>query len=162
MTTYELLILVTGVVSAVGGVGFVVVMVQTYKGQMNAQVFTDCNDRYDQILASFPRSAWESRLNLGAGLPDESMELTLCVLRYLNLSSEEFYLYRRGYLRREVWDIWEGELLRTLRSPLLRREWKTLRQEFISYPEFSRYVEDAQGREESPARGERAGGSNGR
>jgi hypothetical protein len=86
------------------------------------------------------------------------MELTLCVLRYLNLSSEEFYLYRRGYLRREVWDIWEGELLRTLRSPLLRREWKTLRHEFISYPEFSRYVDDAQGREESPAPDERAGG----
>jgi hypothetical protein len=162
MTTYELLILLTAVVSAVGGVGFVVVMVQTYKGQMNAQVFTDCNDRYDQILASFPRSAWESRLNLEAALPEESIELTLCVLRYLNLSSEEFYLYRRGYLRREVWDVWEGELLRTLRSPLLLREWKTLRHEFISYPEFSRYVDDAQGREESPGRGERAGGSNGR
>jgi hypothetical protein len=146
MTTYEFLMLIAAVVTAVGGVGFVVVLVQTYKGQMNAQVFIDCNNRYDQILAAFPRSAWEARLNLDASLPEESIELTLCVLRYLNLSSEEFYLYRRGYLRREVWDVWEGELLRTLRSPLLRREWKTLQSEFISYPEFTRYVEDAQGR----------------
>jgi hypothetical protein len=162
MTTYELLILLTAVVSAVGGVGFVVVMVQTYKGQMNAQVFTDCNDRYDQILASFPRSAWESRLNLEAGLPEESIELTLCVLRYLNLSSEEFYLYRRGYLRREVWDVWEGELRRTLRSPLLRREWKRLQSEFISYPEFTRYVEDAQGRAAGSAQSGDARGNIGR
>jgi hypothetical protein len=158
MTTYELLMLIAAVVTAAGGVGFVVVMVQTYKGQMNAQVFTECNNRYDQILASFPENAWEARFRLDAALPDESMELTLCVLRYLNLSSEEFYLYRRGYLRREVWGVWEGELLRTLRSPLLRREWKRLRPEFISYPEFSSYVEDAQGREESHARNEGAGG----
>src|SRR5215210_5658968 len=101
-------------------------MVQTYKGQMNAQVFTDYNNRYDEILTSFPASAWEARFNLDTNLPEESMELTLCVLRYLNLSSEEFYLYKRGYLRRDVWDIWEGELLRTLRSPLVRREWKRL------------------------------------
>jgi hypothetical protein len=156
MTTYEFLMLIAAVVTAVGGVGFVVVMLQTYKGQMNAQVFIDCNDRYDQILAAFPRSAWEARFNLGAGLPEESIELTLCVLRYLNLSSEEFYLYRRGYLRREVWDVWEGELLRTLRSPLLRREWKTLQPEFISYPEFTRYVEDAQGRGAGSAQSEDA------
>jgi hypothetical protein len=144
MTTYELLILITAIVTAIGGVGFVVVMVQTYKGQMNAQVFTDYNNRYDEILTSFPASAWEARFKLDTSLPEESMELTLCVLRYLNLSSEEFYLYKRGYLRRDVWDVWEGELLRTLRSPLVRREWKRLQPEFISYPEFARYVEDAQ------------------
>jgi hypothetical protein len=162
MTTYELLMLVAAVVTAVGGVGFVVVMMQTYKGQMNAQVFNECNDRYDRILDSFPPSAWESRFNLDGSLPDESTELTLCVLRYLNLSSEEFYLYRRGYLRREVWDIWEGELLRTLRSPLLRREWKTLRPEFVSYPEFSRYVDEAQGTGAGSARTRDAGRNIGR
>jgi hypothetical protein len=151
MSAYELLIVLTGIVSAVGGVGFVVVMVQTYKGQMNAQVFTECNSRYDQIISAFPREAWESRLSLEKELPEPSIELTLCVLRYLNLSSEEFYLYRRGYLRHDVWAIWEGELLRTLRSPLLRREWRTLQSEFISYPEFSRYVEDAQRESDTPA-----------
>lgn len=152
MTAYELLMLITAVVTALGGVGFVVVMLQTYKGQMNAQVFTEYNGRYDEILNSFPTSAWEARFNLDTSLPEESMELTLCVLRYLNLSSEEFYLYRRGYLRRDVWDVWEGELLRTLRSPLLRREWPRLSSEFVSYPEFSRYVEAAQKDEPPPQR----------
>ena len=144
MTAAELILLLATVISALAGVAFVWAMLQTYKGQMNAQVFTDCNNRYDQILESFPADAWESRFNLSAKLPEPSLELTLCVLRYLNLSSEEFYLYRGGYLRRDVWQIWEGELLRTLRSPLLRREWKTLSMEFVSYPEFARYVDDAQ------------------
>ncbi|MFL6213335.1 MAG: hypothetical protein ACJ74J_05510 [Blastocatellia bacterium] len=144
MTTYELLMLLSSIVTAIGGVGFVIVMVQTYKGQMNAQVFNDCNSRYDAILAAFPESAWGARFELDTSLPEPSMELTLCVLRYLNLSSEEFYLYQRGYLRNDVWRVWEAELLRTLRSPLLRREWQTLRSEFVSFPEFSTYVEEAQ------------------
>jgi hypothetical protein len=144
MTTYELLLLIATIVSAVAGVAFVWAMIETYKGQMNAQVFTEYNNRYDQIITAFPRDAWEARFNLDTALPVASMELTLCVLRYLNLSSEEFYLYRNGYLRGDVWKMWEGELRRTLRSPLVRREWKTLASEFVSYPEFARYVEDAQ------------------
>jgi hypothetical protein len=145
MTSYELLLLVSSVVSAVASVAFVLVVLQTYKGQMNAQLFNELNGRYDQIISSLPEDAWRARFNLDRELPEASRALTLCVLRYLNLSSEEFYLYRRGYLRRDVWRMWEGELLRTLRSPLLRREWRTLRSEFVSYPEFSRYVERAQG-----------------
>jgi hypothetical protein len=144
MGSYELLMLLATIVTALGGVGFVVVMIQTYKGQMNAQIFSDMNQRYDDISKAFPKEAWEARFNLDSTLPPASQELTLCVLRYLNLSSEEFYLYKRKYIRREVWQIWEGELVRTLRSPLLRREWKFLSPEFISYPEFFQYVESIQ------------------
>ena len=67
--------------------------------------------------------------------------MTEAVLEYLNLSSEEFYLWKRGYLSSEIWQIWESELIRTLRSPMLGREWAKLRPEFQSYPEFSMFVE---------------------
>src|SRR4051812_47820469 len=136
MGMYEFLMLLATIVTALGGVGFVVVMVQTYKGQMNAQIFIDLNQRYDDIVKDFPGGADDVRVNLDTALPPVSRELTLCALRYLNLSSEEFYLYKKKYIRREVWEIWEGEMLRTLRSPLFRREWKTLCTEFVSYPEF--------------------------
>lgn len=42
---YELLMLLATIVTALGGVGFVAVMVQTYEGQMNAQIFTELNQR---------------------------------------------------------------------------------------------------------------------
>jgi hypothetical protein len=147
MKTFELLTLLAGGITALGGIGFVVVMIHTYKGQMNAQVFTELNQRYDEIVRSFPKEALECRFNLDSVLPPRSNELTLCALRYLNLCSEEFYLYKRKYVRRDVWKIWEGELLRTLRSPLFRREWKILHSEFISFPEFLRYVEQVQNSE---------------
>jgi hypothetical protein len=144
MHMYEMLMLVATIVTALGGVGFVVVMVQTYKGQMNAQIFSEMNSRYDEISKDFPKEALQSRFSLDNSLPPASDELTLCALRYLNLTSEEFYLYKRKYIHKEVWKMWEGEILRTLKSPLYKREWKTLASEFNSYPEFYQYVEDIQ------------------
>lgn len=143
MTTYDVVMQTANVVTAIGGLAWVYVALITYRGQMNAQVFVDCNNRYDDIVASFPPEAWGARLKLSE-LPPPSHQVTLCALRYLNLGSEEFYLYKRGYINRAVWDIWEGELRRTLRSQLFKREWQVLRDEFDSYPEFIQYVETVQ------------------
>ena len=145
MGSYNLLTLLASIISAIVGVAFVVVGIKTYKGQMNAQIFSDFNQRYDDIAKDFPKEAWEARFKLDTILPPASEELTLCVLRYLNLSSEEFYLYHRKYIRKDVWKMWELEMVRTLRSPLFRREWKTLSAEFVnSYREFFDYVEEVQ------------------
>ena len=107
---------------------------------MNSQVFLEYTRRFEQIMQSFPESHWRSRLNLDAEPPEVNSALSLSVLRYLNLCSEEFYLYKRGYLARDVWTIWERELQRTLGTPLLRREWGILEGEFESYPEFRAFV----------------------
>ena len=83
-------------------------------------------------------------------LPPENPELSLCVLRYLNLSSEEFYLRKSGYLDKQLWAIWEDELKRTLRSGLVQREWQVLKREFDSYPDFQRFVTITQAAERRP------------
>ena len=133
----QIFTLISVVVAAVG----LIVGVVVYRRQMNAQLFLEYTRRYEQIMESFPTDA---RLSLNEKLPKSSRELTFCVLKYLNLSSEEFYLRRKHYLSKPIWSIWEKELKRTLRSPLLRREWGKLRNEFESYPTFSRYVEETQ------------------
>ena len=111
---------------------------------MNAQVFIAYTGRFEEIMQSFPGDTWTARFSISDTLPEPSKELSRSVLRYLNLCSEEFYLYKRGYLAREIWEIWRAELERMLRAPLFRREWQTLRSEFIDYPEFRTYVETVQ------------------
>jgi hypothetical protein len=66
------------------------------------------------------------------------------VLKYLNLCSEEYYLTRHGYLSESLWRIWEGDLKRIIASPLLKREWASLRSEFMSHRDFLEYVEGVQ------------------
>ena len=142
--TLELAIQIGNLVLVLVGVAGLVVAIRTYKRQTNAQIFLEYTGRYEKIMESFPANSLQSRLMLEGNPPNESQELSLAVLKYLNLCSEEYYLYRKGYLAKDVWTIWESELVRTLRSPLVLREWKRLEHEFESYPEFKGFVESTQ------------------
>ena len=92
-------------------------------------------------LGEFPKDALLVRFHSEA-LPPQSAELTLCLLKYLNLCSEEYYLWQHKYLAKTVWAIWEKDLKKMIASPLLQREWPVLKKEFESHLEFLVYVED--------------------
>jgi hypothetical protein len=130
--------------SGIAAFATIYVVYRTYKLQANAQIFMEYTRRYEQIMAAFPGGARSARLDLEGEPPESTADLSCAVLRYLNLCSEEFYLCKEGLLSPKVWRIWECELRRTLASPLVRREWRSLRREFRSYPEFHDYVDSAQ------------------
>lgn len=130
--------------ASVATVASLFVALRVYRRQMNTQVFLAYTERYECIMNALSHEARHARRDSSAVLPPESEELTLCVLRYLNLSSEEYYLCKNGYLDKGLWAIWADELKRTLRSRLLRREWQVLRHEFDSYPQFQHFVYSTQ------------------
>lgn len=139
------LVTIAAVALAAGGLWF---NVRATRRQANTELLLAFTARYERIMESLPANAINVRLDLGGEVPPESPDLSRCVLRYLNLSSEEHYLHERGYLDSEIWKLWECELQRTLQSPLFRREWRVLRAEYESYPAFLRYVDRVQS--ESP------------
>lgn len=144
MITLDVIAQFTTVVSVIVAAAAIWAGVQMNRKQMNVQVFTSYSERYERIMSSFPKEALHSRFEMSHELPPLNEELTLCVLRYLNISSEEFYLWQAGYLDKKVWQMWEHEMKRMISSPLFRREWNELKSEFVSYPEFSRFVEASQ------------------
>jgi hypothetical protein len=128
-------------------IGFVSLVntINNYRRQMNAEILMKYTERYERILDQFPQDALIARFDARV-LPPQSPQLRLCVLKYLNLCSEEYYLTRHGYLAESVWRIWEGDLKRIIGSPLLKREWPVLRAEFESHQDFLQYVERVQGK----------------
>ncbi len=139
----DLLVQIGTLLSIVFGVAAFFWGIRSYNRQMNAQVFMEYTKRFDEIMQSFP-SGWAGRLGSDQVPPEPSNAVSTSVLRYLNLCSEEYYLLKSGYLSKKVWGIWEAELKRALRTPLLRREWQKLSREFQEYPDFCSYVETAQ------------------
>jgi hypothetical protein len=129
---------------AVFTAGSLMIGLIVYYRQCNAMIFLEYTKRYSEVMNRFPAEALRARLDLTATLPEKSDELSLAVLRYLNLCAEEFYLCKQKYLSQHVWKIWELELKRTLSSPLFVREWTELREEFRSFPEFLDYVNAVQ------------------
>jgi hypothetical protein len=117
---------------------------RNFKRQMNANTVMKYAERYEKIMDSFPKEARGVRFNLDCELPPESEETRLAALKYLNLCSEEYYLCKEGYLAKNVWEIWERELKRTLSSKLFKREWQMLKNEFESDPDFTKFVDEVQ------------------
>jgi hypothetical protein len=51
---------------------------------------------------------------------------------------------RQGYVPKSVWRKHHGMYAQILRSPLFRREWKTLAPMFATEREFCEYVDEVQ------------------
>ena len=117
---------------------------KTQQRQQSAEVLTKYAERYEKVMSSFPPEAIIARLNSEGEPPKSTIELKLAVLRYLNLCSEEYFLWCKGFISKAVWEIWSRELVRMLKTPLYIREWKNLKHEFDSYPEFQAYVDGVQ------------------
>lgn len=92
------------------------------KKQWNFNAFTHYTKRFEDIMASFPENAYVLRFELDKVVTDQE-EVRISVLKYLNMTSEEYYLHKEGYLDDKVWEIWLPEIRRTLRSPLFVSEW---------------------------------------
>jgi hypothetical protein len=142
--TLEFVTRIGTLISFATGIWGIILGVIIYRRQSNALIFLKYTERYEKVMESFPPNTFSARLNSDGEMPEESDELTIAALKYLNLCSEEFYLYRRKYLSKDIWQIWESELKRTIRSPLYCREWSTLKKEFEAYPEFLGYVDEIQ------------------
>ena len=115
--------------------------------QWNFNAFTYYTKRYDDIMGKFYEQDYTLRFDLDHQIPS-SKEVRLAVLKYLNMTSEEYYLWRNQYLDENVWQIWVPEIKRTLKTPLFQREWQNLKGEFESYKAFSDFVDQVQSEEE--------------
>jgi hypothetical protein len=134
----------------IGGFLSLVYTINNVRRQNNVQILMKYTERYEHILGEFPKDALLVRFDSHT-LPPQSAELTLCLLKYLNLCSEEYYLWKHRYLAKTVWAVWQGDLKRMIASPLLQREWPRLQKEYESHPDFLSYVERIQA-EHKPAK----------
>ncbi|MDZ4698268.1 MAG: hypothetical protein SH809_01070 [Rhodothermales bacterium] len=129
-------------VAAAAGLWFMYVI---HRREAHATIFIEYTKRYDEVMEEFSRHHDHSRVHLLVNNPPSpSPQLSRNVLRYLNLCAEEYALYQSKYISKKVWNIWEGEINRTLRSPLFIREWQELKEDFSADPEFHDYVKRVQ------------------
>lgn len=132
------------------GITSLFVKIHGNRRHINASLFIEYTKRYDDIVSSFPKEAL-ARGFAGGEMPEENVEITICVYRFLHFLAGAFYFYRKGYLDKEAWRIWQLEINTLLRSPVFRREWGKFANEHPLSPEFHRYIETVQARTaESP------------
>jgi hypothetical protein len=140
MDYLQLAIQIGTLLSVVIGFTGLLFAINTYRREMNAQVIMKYAERFEQLMNLLPDKFFITGFR-EEKLPPESDKLRLAILKYLNFCAEEFYLAHHGYLSKKVWTGWEYDMKRALRSPLIKREWKILKEHFVLNSGFTDLVE---------------------
>lgn len=136
--------LILDIIKTVVAVGGAVAAWYYFKKKSYADTVLKYAERYDKVMDAFPSGTFLQRFNSEADFPDHEGKLRLAVLKYLNLCSEEYFLFNQGYIDKSIWNMWKDELERALGSALFKREWEVLKSEFKSDSDFRQFVDDVQ------------------
>jgi hypothetical protein len=108
--------------------------------QLNAQMFIEFSGRFQDLLRLFPTQAWLANRNPAEPLPPSSQELTDCALYTIQFIADAYHLHKGGYISKNLWILWEGEIRRTLTGRIFRREWEKVAIEFDHNRDFVQYI----------------------
>ena len=145
---------VVSAVVQVFGFGGVAWGLLEYRRALQTQVALEFYRRYAEITARMP-----SELRLAAcgdaawkTLPAETRtRATLALIEYLNLSSEEYGLYRRRRLPKDVWQVTAAEIARNFNRSLWQDGWRAVWNEYASDKPFLEYVDSLVAHSSAPA-----------
>ncbi len=87
------------------------------------------SERHQAVIDSFPDNAFYNRFD-ESKLPPRSPHRTIAVRNYLFIICNVHYLAYQQYLDDSIWQVWRRDMKRTLRTPLITREWLEMKPEF--------------------------------
>lgn len=111
--------------------------------QWHVDTFNTYSVRHQSAVDAFPDNAFYNRFD-ESKLPERSPELTVAVRNYLFVICNVHYLAYHKYLETSIWEAWRKDMERTLRSPLITREWPDVKSEFDYFEPFAEFVEESQ------------------
>jgi hypothetical protein len=133
----ETLVAIAELAAVVVGITAILVTLRAVRDQLWIQTFTEYTGRYAEIWDDLPSEARVpgSDFDLDVLPTAERGRLLNTVRGYLNLCSEEFWLYKKRKIDPETWGIWKVGIADNVRLPWFRSSWKELKSEYNSFPE---------------------------
>jgi len=137
----EIVLVTTVATVVVAGVGLWITL-RGIRDQLWLQTFQEYTRRYSEIVRDLPSDSRRpgSGFSLDALTAEERGRVLNAARAYLNLTSEEFFLHRRGRIDNETWEIWRTGISATIRLPWLQLAWQELEVEYSYFKDYCRFV----------------------
>lgn len=109
---------------------------------MRVTVFLEYTARYAKVMQNMPSPARDPGSGYQfASQSTEERNRVLTVFRdYLNLCSEEKWLFDQKRIDRPTWQIWVCGMQDVSRFPSFREAWSHLEREYAGYGDFQDFV----------------------
>lgn len=108
--------------------------------QTKHNFFADYTKRYQDIILNFPENINEDDFKLKK-LKSDAYEQTMRYMRvYFDLCSEEYFLYKKKFLDKDVWREWKEGMEVAFNKPAFNQAWKIVTEKSIFYKDFQNFV----------------------
>jgi len=114
---------------------------QIFNQQLKLNFFADYTKRYQEIILNFPENINEDSFDFDK-LPKEERNKTLRYMRaYFDLCSEEFDLWKAGYIEQRIWENWKMGIEFAFSKKAFKDGWKLICLDTIYYPDFVKWID---------------------
>ena len=139
------LIQTIGIIVAIGGLIFSIwsnrKQTIILNDQLKLNFFADYTKRYQEIILNLPENINAPNFDYNV-LSSELRNRTLRYMRaYFDLSSEEYDLWRAGYIETRIWNNWKNGICFALSKKAFRDAWEIVKLDTVYYPEFNSLIE---------------------
>ncbi len=117
---------------------------QIYQGNKQSKLhfFTIFTQRYQDIIINLPVNIESDSFDFDNYNDDDEREHLLRWFRaYYDLCSEEFHLYKKGYVDKKLWKLWDEGIQNSLNKPAFIKSWELIQANNYYDREFCSYVE---------------------
>ena len=120
----------------------IVAGLKSVRDQLRVTIFLEYTERYSKIMRDMPYEAREpgSGYRLTSQPKDERHRVLAVFREYLNLCSEEKWLYDHRRVDRPTWNIWKYGMQDVARFPSFQEAWQVLSPEYEAYEDFQEFV----------------------
>ena len=118
-----------------------IITMRNFMKQLRLNLFIDYTKRYQAIILNLPSNIGSKEFDIEK-LPLEDKEKTLVYIRaYFDLCSEEYFLWQRGNIEKDVWYEWESGIRHALSQKAFQDVWnKHIESNSTYYKEFTKFM----------------------
>jgi len=85
--------------------------------QSKQHFFAEYTRRYQDIILKMPSDLSSTNF----------FEIKIPMRLYFDLCSEEYHLWKKGYIDNEVWILWKEGMIETMRQEVFKQAWEKLK-----------------------------------
>lgn len=134
----------TGIGTLIATAAAILITLRGVRAQLWLHTFSEYTRRYAEVVTALPTAARnpDGDFDLRQLTSAERDRSTNVVRAYLNLCSEEHYLWSKGKIDRETWAIWTTGMQDMFRLGWFRQSWHEFRSEYRLYPAFEEFFDE--------------------
>lgn len=111
-----------------------------FNEQLKLNFFADYTKRYQEIILNFPENINQQDFNY-QNLSETDKNKVLRYMRvYFDLCSEEYDLFRAGYISERVWKNWKEGIEFAFSKKAFIDAWDIIKMDTIYYHEFTNWI----------------------